>query len=61
MTRLSSAVLTDPALPSHYDAMKRVHAKMRERSPTVFIGWDSITFYERFLRQGFFKRSSRST
>lgn len=61
VTRQSPAVLTDPALPSHYDAMKRVHAKMRERSPTVFIGWNSITFDERFLVRPSFKRSSRST
>jgi exodeoxyribonuclease-1 len=55
VNRTSPSMLTDPGLPSHYEALKRVRAKFLEWSPATFIGYNSIGFDEDFLRQGFFQ------
>ncbi len=54
-TRVTPAMLTDPALPSHYEAIRQIRAKLLEWSPATFIGFNSIQFDENLLRQAFFQ------
>ena len=55
VTGIATEKLTDPALPSHYDAMRQVHAKLTDWSPSVFVGYNSISFDENLLRQAFYQ------
>ena len=55
VTGIATENLTDPALPSHYDAMRQVHAKLSDWSPSVFVGYNSISFDENLLRQAFYQ------
>ena len=55
VTGIAPENLTDPALPSHYDAMRQVHAKLSDWSPSVFVGYNSISFDENLLRQAFYQ------
>ena len=48
-------MLTDPALPSHYEAIRQVQAKLLEWSPATFIGFNSLEFDEPLLRQALFQ------
>ena len=47
--------LTDPALPSHYEMVRAVKAKLEEWSPAVFVGHNSMRFGEHLLRQAFYQ------
>jgi len=51
VTGVRPAMLTDPNLPSHYEATCQIRAKLLEWSPAVFIGYNSISFDEELLRQ----------
>jgi len=53
--RLTPRLLTDKALLSHYEATPKILAKLREWSPAIFIGYNSIHFDEELLRQAFFQ------
>ena len=55
LTGTGPRTLRDPGLPSHFEAMRRIHQKLTEWSPGVFLGFNSINFDEGFLRQAFFK------
>lgn len=55
VTGVTPEMLTDPALPSHYEAMRKIHATLTEWSPAVFIGFNSISFDEPLLRQAFYQ------
>jgi exodeoxyribonuclease-1 len=55
VTGIATENLTDPALPSHYDAMQQVHAKLSDWSPSVFVGYNSLSFDENLLRQAFYQ------
>ena len=55
VTGIATEKLTDPDLPSHYDAMRQVHAKLTDWSPSVFVGYNSISFDENLLRQAFYQ------
>lgn len=54
-TRVTPAMLTDPSLPSHYDAMQTIAEKLREWSPAIFMGYNTIAFDEPLLRQAFYQ------
>ena len=54
-TRVTPAMLTDPALPSHYEAIRQIRAKLLEWSPATFIGFNSLEFDEPLLRQALFQ------
>lgn len=54
-TRIRPATLTDPSLPSHYEAITRIRAKLLKWSPAVFIGYNSFGFDEELLRQALFQ------
>lgn len=47
--------LLDPALPSHYEMMRKIYAKLLSWSPSIFAGFNSIRFDEEMLRQAFFQ------
>jgi len=55
VNRVTPTMLTDSRLPSYYEALRTIRAKLLEWSPAVFIGYNSIRFDEDFLRQGFFQ------
>ncbi|WP_170364508.1 exonuclease domain-containing protein [Ruegeria arenilitoris] len=54
-TRVTPAMLTDPSLPTHYDAMQTIAQKLRERSPAIFTGYNTLAFDEPLLRQAFYQ------
>ena len=47
--------LTDPALPSHYEMVRAIKAKLETWSPAIFVGHNSMRFDEEFLRQAFYQ------
>ncbi len=55
VTGVTPAMLTNPNLPSHYEATCQIRAKLIEWSPAVFIGNNSIAFDEELLRQALFQ------
>lgn len=55
VTGVSVEQLTDASLPSHYQMVRAIKAKLEEWSPAVFIGHNSIAFDENLLRQAFYK------
>lgn len=55
VTQVTPAMLTDPTLPSHFEAISQIHAKLLNWSPATFIGYNSIAFDEDLLRQAFFQ------
>jgi exodeoxyribonuclease-1 len=44
-------MLPNPALPSHYQAMRQVHAKLSDWSSSIFAGYNSISFDKNLLLQ----------
>jgi len=54
-TRVTPAMLTNPSLPSHYDMIWQIAAKLREWSPAIFTGYNTLSFDEPLLRQGFYQ------
>lgn len=55
VTGVNAAQLTDPALPSHYEMIQAIRAKLMEWSPAIFIGHNSLRFDEGLLRQALYK------
>ena len=47
--------LVDPSLPSHYQMVRAIKAKLDEWSPSIFIGHNSISFDEHLLRQALYQ------
>lgn len=54
-TRVTPAMLTDLSLPSHYEMMLQIAQKLREWSPAIFIGHNTLSFDEPLLRQAFYQ------
>tara|TARA_R110002110_G_scaffold85816_4_gene223695 strand:+ start:29168 stop:30577 length:1410 start_codon:yes stop_codon:yes gene_type:complete len=55
VTRVTPAMLEDPSLPSHLEAMRRIAQKLDEWSPACIAGYNSLSFDENLLRQAFFQ------
>ena len=55
LTGLHPADLTDPALPSHPDAIRTIAERLQAWSPAIFLGWNSLHFDETVLRQALFQ------
>lgn len=55
INQVTANQLTNLALPSHYEAVTRIYKRLREWSPAVFLGYNSIMFDEKFLRHAFYK------
>src|SRR5258708_411795 len=53
--RVRPAMLSDPSLPSHHEAICAIAEKLRSWSPAVFIGYNSLNFDETLLRQAFYQ------
>ncbi|WP_089719297.1 exonuclease domain-containing protein [Candidatus Entotheonella palauensis] len=47
--------LTDPALPSHYEMVRAIKAKLDAWSPAIFVGHNSMRFDEHLLRQALYQ------
>jgi len=55
VTGVRPSRLGDASLPSHYEMMSRINDKLRDWSPALFLGYNSIPFDEELLRQAFFQ------
>jgi exodeoxyribonuclease-1 len=55
VTGVTPEMLLDPTQLSHYAAMRMVHEKLSDWSPSVFVGYNSISFDENLLRQAFYQ------
>ncbi|MFZ1991963.1 MAG: exonuclease domain-containing protein [Alphaproteobacteria bacterium] len=55
MNGVTAAQLTDPTLPSHYEMVRAIHAKLMSWSPALFIGYNSLGFDEHFLRHALYQ------
>ena len=54
-TRVTPAMLTDCSLPSHYEMMLQIATKLRDWSPAIFTGYNTLSFDEPLLRQAFYQ------
>lgn len=59
VTGVTVAQLTDTSLPSHYEMIRTIHAKLDEWSPAIFVGYNSIKFDEHLLRSALWKTLHR--
>ena len=55
VTGVKVSQLIDPFFPSHYEMIRFIHAKLMSWSPALFLGWNSINFDEKLVRQAFYK------
>lgn len=55
ITGVGPSQFTDAALPSHYEMVRAIKAKFDKWTPAVFLGHNSLSFDENFLRQAFYK------
>ena len=55
VTGVTPAMLTDPTLRSHYQAIREIRAQLLDWSPATFIGFNSLDFDEVLLRQALFQ------
>jgi len=55
VTRMSIEQITDPALPSHYEMICEIRAKLMAWSPSIFTGWNTLGFDEHLLRQALYQ------
>lgn len=47
--------LTDPSLPSHYEMVTQIRRTLESWCPALFLGFNSVSFDEEFLRQAFYQ------
>jgi exodeoxyribonuclease-1 len=55
LTGTSLAKITDPSRPTHYSMVCEIAQTLTSWSPSVFLGFNSISFDEEFLRQAFYQ------
>ena len=55
VTRLRIKQLLDRSLPSHYAMVTEVRGVLESWCPTLFLGYNSLSFDEEFLRQAFYQ------
>ena len=55
VTDMTIGQLTDPALPSHYEMVRAIRAKLLSWSPAVFAGYNSLDFDEILVRQALYQ------
>lgn len=55
VTGVGPVQFTDTALPSHYEMVRVIKAKLDGWSPAIFVGHNSLSFDEPLLRQAFYK------
>ena len=54
VTGLRIEQLLDASLPSHYEMVTEIRRNLESWSPTLFLGFNSLSFDEEFLRQAFY-------
>ncbi|HEY4809171.1 MAG TPA: exonuclease domain-containing protein [Roseiarcus sp.] len=54
-TGVSPSLLTDSALPTHYEAARQIARRLADWSPSIFLGYNSMSFDEELLRQTFYQ------
>jgi len=55
VTGQSIEAVLDPARPSHYEMMSAIRQKLARWCPAIFLGYNSVSFDEEFLRQAFYQ------
>jgi exodeoxyribonuclease-1 len=55
VTGTTRARLLDPSLPTHYQMMCAIRAKLLSWSPAIFVGYSSLRFDEHLFRQALYK------
>jgi exodeoxyribonuclease-1 len=55
ITGLRIGRLTDSALPSHFEMVMEIRRKLESWCPALFLGFNSLSFDEEFLRQAFYQ------
>ena len=55
VTHVTPAMLTDSALPSHYEMIRQIRDTLLKWSPAMFVGSNSMSFDENLLRQALFQ------
>ena len=55
ITGVGPLQFTDSSLPSHYEMVRAIKAKLDEWTPAVFLGHNTLSFDEHLLRQAFYK------
>ncbi|MBX9882874.1 MAG: hypothetical protein K2X73_12965 [Sphingomonas sp.] len=55
VTRIGIDRIIDPALPSHYEMVCEIRAKLAAWSPCIFTGWNTLGFDEHILRQALYQ------
>ena len=55
VTRIRIEQLLDRSLPSHYAMVTKVRGVLESWCPTLFLGYNSLSFDEEFLRQAFYQ------
>ena len=55
LTGRTIAQITDRALPTHYEMVRAVRAKLLSWSPTLFVAYNSYRFDEHMLRQALYQ------
>lgn len=54
-TGVTPEMLSDLSLPTHYQAMRQIAQRLESWSPAVFVGYNTMEFDERLLRQSFYQ------
>lgn len=54
-TGVTPEMLSDLSLPTHYQAMRQIAQRLESWSPAVFVGYNTMQFDERLLRQSFYQ------
>ena len=54
VTGLRIEQLLDSSLPSHYEMVTEIRRSLESWSPSMFLGFNSLSFDEEFLRQAFY-------
>ena len=55
LTELRIDQLLDPSLPSHYAMVSKIQSTLELWSPAAFLGFNSLSFDEEFLRQALYQ------
>jgi exodeoxyribonuclease-1 len=55
VTGLGIDELIDPSLPSHYEMVRDIRRVLESWRPALFLGFNSLSFDEEFLRQAFYQ------
>jgi exodeoxyribonuclease-1 len=55
VTGVRVSQLIDPSFASHYEMVRAIRAKLISWSPSLFMGWNSIEFDERLIRQALYQ------